>query len=239
MTNNKGEKTKNKKTNDKQQTTNNKREKTKNKKTNDKQQTTNNKREKTKNKKTNDKQQTTNNKQQTTTHNPQQTTKNNKQQTTNSNTQNKRKPTKTNINQFYQQRFQIPSAPARMRFWCLCWFVLCWFPAAWMPLVVDAIRAKNVWEGVGGHQGAVASLTPFRHRSMIIKSSASSSKSGRFMGRERVRSWMPGSMWIGSLSSTIQWHTLCHTESLMGWHPASTCRLVVSHPPSSRLEVEN
>ena len=32
-----------------------------------------------------------------------------------------------------------------------------WFPAAWMPLVVDAIRAKNVWwDRLGSQQGAVA-----------------------------------------------------------------------------------
>ena len=101
--------------------TNNKREKTKNKKTNDKQQTRKNKKQKNKRQTTNDKQQPTTHNPQPTTNNKQQQTTNNKQQTTNSNTQNKRKPTKTNINQFYQQGFQIPSAPARMRFWCLCW----------------------------------------------------------------------------------------------------------------------
>ena len=41
-----------------------------------------------------------------------------------------------------------------------CWVdsMFVWFPAAWMPLVVEAIRAKNVWwERARGHQGAVAS----------------------------------------------------------------------------------
>lgn len=44
-----------------------------------------------------------------------------------------------------------------------CWVdsMFIWFPAAWMSLVVDAIRAKDVWsEGAGGHQGALASTDP-------------------------------------------------------------------------------
>ena len=36
-----------------------------------------------------------------------------------------------------------------------------WFPAAWMPLVVDAVRAKNVWwDRLGNQQGAVAFVDP-------------------------------------------------------------------------------
>ena len=36
-----------------------------------------------------------------------------------------------------------------------------WFPAAWMPLVVDAVRAKNVWwDRLGSQQGAVAFVDP-------------------------------------------------------------------------------
>ena len=38
----------------------------------------------------------------------------------------------------------------------------------------------------------------WRHRFPIIGISAWSSRSGRLMRMERVRSWMPGSMWIGS-----------------------------------------
>ena len=80
-----------------------------------------------------------------------------------------------------------------------CWVdsMFVWFPAAWMPLVVNAIRAKNVWwEGVGGHQGAVASTDAlsgtardfsFKFKKWQIDEDA-----------KRVRSWMPGSMWIGS-----------------------------------------
>ena len=92
---------------------------------------------------------------------------------------------------------------------------------------------------------------PFRHRSPIIGISASSSRSGRLMRMERVRSWMPGSMWIGShwtqgslLTSSLNYTMaysmmFSHRKASMGWRPASTCRLVVSFLLPGSLEVED
>ena len=127
-----------------------------------------------------------------------------------------------------------------------CWVdsMFVWFPAAWMRLVVEAIRAKNVWwEGAGGHQGAVA-------RSLILGNLGSSIRSGRWMRKERARSWMPRinvdwftldtrtfSHFFRQLYSGIL-HDVFTQKASMGWRPASTCRVVVSLLLPGSLEVE-
>ena len=111
-------------------------------------------------------------------------------------------------------------------------------------------------EGAGVIRPLLPLLTPSIHRSPIIGSLASRSKSGRLTRMERVWSCMPGSMLIGShwtqgslLISSFNYtmaqlyngilYDVFTQKALIGWYPASTCRLVVSLLLPGSLEVED
>ena len=69
-----------------------------------------------------------------------------------------------------------------------------WFPAAWMPLVVDAIRAKNVWWDRLGSRVVNRALSPSstlkKHRSLRQGSLSTNTKSGRWTRRALALFWM-------------------------------------------------
>ena len=135
-----------------------------------------------------------------------------------------------------------------------CWVdsMFVWFPAAWMPLVVDAIRAKNVWwEGVGGHQGAVASTDPLQAPLPYNREFSFKFKKWQIDedGKSPILNARVNVDWL-TLDTKIFAHffpqlyngildDVFTQKASMGWHPASTCRLVVSLLLPGSLEVED
>ena len=135
-----------------------------------------------------------------------------------------------------------------------CWVdsMFVWFPAAWMPLVVNAIRAKNVWwEGVGGHQGAVASTDPLQAPLPYNREFSFKFKKWQIDedGKSPILNARVNVDWL-TLDTKIFAHffpqlyngildDVFTQKASMGWHPASTCRLVVSLLLPGSLEVED
>ena len=125
------------------------------------------------------------------------------------------------------------------------------FPAAWMPVVVDAIRAKNVWwDSVGGQQGTVAFADP--QDAPLPESRELKFKYKRWPMDEDISP-------ILDVRANVDWLTLntrtfyyCFPrlyngilddvftqKASMNWHPASPARVVVSFLLPGSLEVEN
>ena len=127
-----------------------------------------------------------------------------------------------------------------------------WFPAAWMPLVVDAVRAKNVWwDRLGNQQGAVAFVDP---RDATLPETREL--------KYKYKKWPmdeEGHSPILDVRANVDWLTLdtrtfYHSfprlyegilndaftqKASMGWHPASPARVVVSLLLPGGLAVEN
>ena len=127
-----------------------------------------------------------------------------------------------------------------------------WFAAAWMPLVVDAIRAKNVWwDRLGSQQGTVAFADP-----------QEAPLPGTRELKYKYKKWPmyeEGLSPILDVRANVDWLTLdtrtfyhffpqlyegilndvFTQKASMGWHPASPARVVVSLLLPGGLEVEN
>ena len=127
-----------------------------------------------------------------------------------------------------------------------------WFPAAWVPLVVDAIRAKNVWwDRVGSQQGTVAFADP--QEAPLPETRELQFKYKRWPmdeeGHSPILDVRANVDWL-TLDTRTFYHFLSRLyngilndvftqKASMGWHPASPARVVVSLLLPGSLEVEN
>ena len=118
---------------------------------------------------------------------------------------------------------------------------MCGFPAAWMPLVVDVIRAKNVWwDRLGSQQDAVA-FTDFQEAPLCETREL----------KYKCKKWPmdeEGLSPILDVRANVDWLTLdtrtfyhflsrqhegilndvFTQKASMDWHPASSARVAVS-----------